>query len=228
MEQNDVWIPENLAFYLSVYYSNVPDWDTQLNKLRNRNYGRDTTRRHLGFTIVGSVEKRIRPTDPPQALLFACNKFDGYDDDDWATRLEEIYDRDQVIRENRQKLLSLGAIAPVEHHSKSRQALKWLYEEASKDGTISSEDKTYVPNRMKSLVLIYGPSAICSLFQRVELKSEFLLKVPNWRTGYFVEHFLYKFFTLDQLQQMKQLDIEKTPQELVKFFASGSEQTQNS
>lgn len=76
--------------------------------------------------------------------------------------------------------------------------------------------------------MIYGPTAVCSLFQRVELKSEFLMKMPNWRTGYFVEHFLYKFFTLDQLQQMKKLDIEKAPHELVKFFVSGSEQSQKS
>lgn len=96
------------------------------------------------------------------------------------------------------------------------------------DDTLSEQDKTLIGNRMKSLIMIYGPSVVSSLFQRVELKSEFLMKMPNWRTGYFVEHFIYKFFTLDQLQQMKQLDIERTPKELLKFFVEESEQSHNS
>jgi hypothetical protein len=228
VENNDVWIPENLAFYLSVYYSNVPDWERQLSKLRNKNYGKDKTRQHLGFTIIGSKEKHVRPTDPPEALLFACYKFDGFDEQDWSSILENTYSEDQIIQENRQKLLSLGSITPVEHHSRSRQGLKWLYEEASKDETISDTDKTFIENRMKSLLLIYGPTAICSMFQRVELRSQFLPNVPNWRTGYFVERFLYEFFTLDQLQQMKQLDIERAPNELIKYFISGPEQKQES
>ena len=219
---NEVWQPENLNFYLNVYYSDVPDWNRQLERLRAKGKSKDVNRRHLGFTILAPYMLRMRPTDPPEALLFACFKFDNFYDLDWADLLEKTYDQDQIIKQRRKALLQMGSIVPVEYHSRSRQAIKWIYEQASEDPSVTSDNKAEVLNRLKSVVVIYGPSAICSLFQRPEIRSVFLTKTPNWRTGYFIEHSLYEHFSFEQLQQIKERDLESAPEELVKFFGEPS------
>lgn len=218
MEENSVWQQDKLAYYLSVYYSDQTDWMRQLDKLWSRNSSRENKRRQIAYTILSPYFVKTRPTDPVEALLFVCFKFDNFNEINWEEKLEEIFKQDQIIKANRSQFLTMGCIAPVEYHVKSRQALKWLYEEASHDKTINVENKNDVLNRLKSLILIYGPSVICSLFQRKELKSEMMLKTPNWRTGYFVERYIYEYFSIDQLIQMKQKDLDSSPDELVKKF----------
>lgn len=224
-QDSEVWQPQNLVFYLNVYYSDQIDWNQQLMKLQKKGKTKEQNRRHLAFTILAPFISKVRPTDPPEALLFACFKFDAFNDLDWANKLEDIFDRDQIIKKERKHLMSIGSIAPVEYHSRSRQALKWIYEEAAKDKSINTENKEAVLNRLKSVVMIYGPSSICSLFQRPELKSSFFMKTPNWRTGYFIEHALREHFSHDQLLKMKQRDIASSPEELIKFFGTPAKNT---
>lgn len=223
--ESEVWKPHNLTFYLSVYYSDKPDWNLQLLKLQKKGKTRDQNRRHLAFTILAPYISKVRETDPVEALLFACFKFDAFNDLDWASKLEDIFDRDQIIKDQRKDFMSIGSIAPVEYHSRSRQALKWIYEEASQDSSISVGNKEEVLNRLKSVVMIYGPSAVCSLFQRPELKSSFFMKTPNWRTGYFIEQALYEHFSHEQLLKMKHRDIQSAPDELIKFFGPVAEKS---
>src|SRR5690606_29054523 len=113
---------------------------------------------------------------------------------------------------------SMGVIAPIEYHSRSRQAYKWILEEAAKDPTINESNKSDVLNRLKSSIMIYGPSSICSLFQRIEIKPAFISNALNWRTGYFIEQALYNFYDFEKLQQFKQRDIQSAPNELIKQF----------
>lgn len=224
VDKNEIWNPENLKTYLNIYYSDQPDWDRELGKLRKKGKSRDMNRKHLAFTILAPFEINLRPTSPVEALLHACYKFDSFDDQDWASNLERVFVQDQVTHQNRNKFLSMGVIAPVEHHSRSRQALKWVYELAAEDGTITEANKNAVLNRLKSTIMIYGPSAVCSLFQKGEVKASYLMKVPNWRSGYFLERGLYLHNDLDKLLLFKQRDIESAPKELVKHFAEPQEQ----
>lgn len=225
-KENEVWNPENLIFYLSVYYSDKPDWMKQLAKLQRKGKPREMSRKHLAYTILSSYLLKVRTTDPPEALLFACFKFDSFDDLDWASKLEDIFDEDQLIKANRNRMMG-SIISPVEYHSRSRQALKWLYEEASADPTVDESNKEMVLQRLRNSILLYGPSAICSLFQRPDIKSSFFMKAPNWRTGYFIERALYEHFSFEQLVQMKERDLESAPSELIKHFGE-AEQSQSS
>ena len=226
MEKENVWLPENLKYYLNVYYSNLPDWNVELERLRSKNRGQDQTRASIAFTILAPYELRVKVTDPPQALLFAGFKFDGFKDQDWSSKLESTFARDLEIKAFRQELLKLGSIHPVEYDPRSRQAYFWLKEQALEDPTLTDSDKINLDNRMKSLLLIYGPTAVSAIFQRPELTSQLVTEMPNWRTGYFVERFLHGSFDQDQLLKMKDTDVKRTPEIRVKYFVGSSENKQ--
>ena len=219
-EGTNVWLPKTLTFYLSVYYSDQVDWNVQLQKLRSRKMSVEQRRSQIAYTILAPVELGTRPTAPIEALLFVSSKFSGFEDRDWPKALEKVFEEDTTNNALRGDLLGLGSIHPVEYHARSRQALKWLCEQASNDPTITDEIKNDVVNRLKNLILIYGPSSVCSIFQRPELKAQLLPRVSNWRTGYFIERALTSYFSPEQLKEMKVRDMDKAPRELRKSFTS--------
>ncbi len=105
--------------------------------------------------------------------------------------------------------LSIGVIDPIEFQPFTRQAFNWLYEQATKTGVVTKESE----KRFRNLVWIYGGMAISNIFTRHEVK---LKKVLNWRSGYFFERVLHEVYTFDQLQKIKQLELERTSEKLIR------------
>lgn len=222
-DETRVWNKETLVFYLSIYYSGEVNWSAQLERLKvQKKSNAALVQKQVAYTILSPYLHHTRPTTPVEALLFVCPKFSDFNDMEWAEELEKVYEEDKALKALREELLALGSIHPVEYHVRSRQGLKWLCEQASEDPTIQVNDKDEVVNRLKNLILIYGPSAVCSLFQRPEMKAQFLPKVHNWRSGYFVEKELHRLFSRKELLEMKSHDIDTAPKELKKFFVKQS------
>lgn len=213
------WEPEQIAFYLSIYYSDVPDWTKVLGEFQanERKYNSTTTRKKIAFTILSG----IKPLEEPERLLYGCFKIDMFKDvDNWVTRLDEIIQRDLAIAESRKMFLEEGFIAPPEYHPRSRQVLKWLEESAKTDPSITKETFPEVMQRMKNLVLIYGPTSVGTLYNKGEMKAQLHKEAKSWRTGYFVEAALHEHFGVDKLLELKKRDISQAPEYLVKYSAA--------
>jgi hypothetical protein len=214
-----IWDKDKLKRYLSIYYSETVDWDDQLSKLWKQSRGNQKSyKEKIAYTIISPVRDKTRPTDPEEALLFVCFKFSNFNEADWVNLLEEEYTKDVEIEAFREVLLDFGGIHPVEYHPKSRQALQWLCERATLDKSIKPEDNALITNKLKNLIIIYGPSAVNSLFQKEELKYKYIKGAPNMRTGYFIEKALHEVYSQDKLKELKYKDMTRAPEELIVKF----------
>jgi len=216
--ETSVWTRENLAKYLSIYYSDQVEWADQLTKLQGRIKDSDRRRKQAAYTILAPYLHRVKATTPVEALLFACFKFSDYDEIDWVRELEVTFEQDKHTKALQSRLLSMGYIHPLEHDARCNQALRWLCEQASRQDDIVTAPaavKAGVTNKYKNLIYVYGPSSICSLFQRPELKQSLLHNVHNWKTSYFIEKELLKANNDQQLMDRKELDLRRTQKDLV-------------
>ncbi len=217
-QQTSVWTIENLSKYLSIYYSDQVEWEEQLKRLSRQVSDSSRRRKQAAYTILAPYLHKTAKTTPIESLLFVCNKWADYDDLDWVDKLEETYYEDIATEALRAELLALGYIHPIEHDPRCRQALKWLCEQAGKQDEIAlspPQTKSSITNKYKGLIYTYGPSSVCALFQKPELKQQLLNNVHNWKTAYFVEKELRKHNTPKQLIERKSIDLNRTNKELI-------------
>lgn len=212
------WEKETLVRYLNLYYSDGVDWGKHLESLRSKGTP-EQVKKKIAFCILGSYVHKIKPTDQPERLLFGGYKFgEAYEDTDWVQEFNALLEEDERIEQTRNSLLtSTGCISPIEYHSRSRQAFIWMTDEAKYDPRITKENRDDIYQKLKNVIYVYGPTAICSLFQKNDLRAQYIDTIHSWATGYFLERNLHACFGKDLLT-MKALDMERAPQELIKTF----------
>jgi hypothetical protein len=211
MPQQEFTIKGDTALkYLMTYVAEGEDeWANALSSLKAKNWGTQETRKIIAATIIlPSLDRSVIP-EIPYNLLFWIRKFDQFERQDWVSKFEKILKEDEAITENRNKLVILGCIDPIEYAPYPRQALRWLVEKSKEKGDYTPEVET----KFRSLIHVYGGISISDMFSGHRNKIE---NLPNWRSHYFFEKALCKIHSFDKLVEVKKLEIEKTNKSLVK------------
>ncbi len=212
--------------YLKLYVADI-EWQQHITRLWNNSLNKlkdiDHTKQHLKnaiacTTILPLVEKTPIP-DPPQNLLFWCPGWHQFKEQDWFESLIEIMREDIIISENRNKIIKIGVIDPIDVSPVTRQAYNWLYDKVLATENIDSLNKKDLELKLANLVRAYGGSVICSMFMNYKLNVD---KVLNWRSGYFFEKQIYKVYNIDQILKIKTTELNKTNQKYIKKIGANN------
>lgn len=214
-------LPTNIADqYLKLYISNI-DWTPHIANLwkniKAKNKDDDAAKTAIKKTIACAM---LLPThngtaipEPPQNLLFWCSSWNQYNEKDWFSELKKIIEKDIEIKENRNKILKIGVIDPIDYSPLTRQAFNWLYTAAVESGCITEDNKDDIIKKLQNLVRIYGGAVICNIFTKHEKNVQ---KVSNWRSGYFFEREIYKIYNTQQIYKIKSLELSKLNTKYIK------------
>jgi hypothetical protein len=161
---------------------------------------------------VPYYDKSIIP-DPPQNLLFWLPSWNQFNEKDWLNLYKKVITSDIEIRKNRKKLLLNGVVDSVDYVPLTRQAFNWLYSKAEDSNAINDSNKKEIINKFQNLVKIYGGAIICNIFAKHETNVS---KVPNWRSGYFIEKEIYKVYSMEQIIKIKKTEMSKIDSKYIK------------
>jgi hypothetical protein len=202
---------ETAVKYLMTYVADGEDeWLNALSTLVRRNKDKDLVREIISATILLPSMDRNAIPEIPYNLLFYIKSYDQFKRyDNWQQRLSKVLEEDEEISELRNKLVVLGCIDPIEYAPYTRQAFRWLVNESKEAGDFTAATEA----KLKSLVHVYGGVSISKLFSVHKGK---LSKLTNWRSHYFFEKALHNTYTIEQLIDFKQKELEKTNPSLVK------------
>lgn len=214
-------LPTDVAdAYLKIYVSDI-DWKVHIGRLwlntKSKFPDVDQAKLHMKKTIACTTlmpyyDKTIIP-DPPQNLLFWIPSWNQFSEKDWLDLYKKMIKSDIDIRKSRKEMLALGVVEAIDYVPLTRQAFNWLYSKAEDTNCITDENKKEVINKFQNLVKIYGGAIICNVFSKHESN---ITKIPNWRTGYFIEKEIYKIYTIDQIKKIKQTEISKIDSKYIK------------
>lgn len=210
--------------YLKLYVADI-DWQLHItnlwknavNKSSDQTTAKEFVKKAISCaTLLPMVEKTQIP-DPPSNLLFWCTGWRQFNDRNWFNDLIEILKEDVKISNNRNKVIQVGVIDPIDVSPITRQAFNWLYEKFKSEITdpdqISKIQIEDIKSKFTNLVRAYGGAVICNMF--VNHKSN-IDKVLNWRSGYFFEKQLYNVYSLDQIMKIKTAELNKTNQKYIR------------
>lgn len=197
----------------SVHISNL--WKNFSNKFKDDNLAKEQVKKSIACTILLPFIEKTQIPDPPQNLLFWSSTWKQFGEQDWFSLLIEVFKEDVNISLNRNKLIQIGVIDPVDVSPITRQAYNWIYEKVEHgiklhpDSVVSSDTKEKITN----LVRAYGGAVICNVFINHRLNVD---KVLNWRSGYFFEKQIYKVYSIDQMIKIKTAELSKTNSKYIK------------
>lgn len=206
--------------YLKIYVADM-DWKNHIGKLWSNTSSKfsdqNEAKLHMKKTIAATTllpyyDKSIIP-DPPQNLLFWLPTWNQFNEKDWINLYKKVIVSDIEIRKNRKKLLAYGVVDSVDYVPLTRQAFNWLYSKAEETNVITESNKKEIINKFQNLVKIYGGAIICNIFTKHEKNVS---KVPNWRSGYFIEKEIYKVYSMEQIIKIKKTEMSKIDQKYIK------------
>lgn len=203
---------------LTLYVADIDWWPhvgrlyKQLRRRKSEDEARTAVRDSISFTILLPAFDRSTRIDyeRPEKLLFIGSKFHQFEERDWFNELKKVVRRDQQVTEWRRQVLSLGIVDPIEYQPYTRQAYRWLCEEAEEAGVELTPD---LRKKFRQLVMVYGGAVISYMFEK---HRDVVKKVVNWRSGYFFERAIYNTYSLEQIIKIKQAELNKTNPEYVK------------
>lgn len=205
--------------YLKLYVADV-DWSMHIgnlynnfnNKLRDADLAKENVRRAISCATLLPLIKKTTIPDPPSNLLFWCTAWQEFKEQDWFGLFQEVVKEDINISINRNKIINIGVIDPIDISPITRQAYNWLYEKCAAEYMNSSVPES-LKNKLSNLVKAYGGATICNMFVNHKLNID---KVLNWRSGYFFEKQIYKVYSFEQISKIKTAELNKTNQKYVK------------
>lgn len=206
--------------YLKLYIADI-DWSEHIvmlwrnstNKFSNETEAKDHMKRAVACaTILPLIENTPIP-DPPSNLLFWCTAWKQFYKEDWFKLFIDILKEDLEISRNRNNLIKIGVIDPIDISPMTRQAYNWLYEQAMSKDCINESNSEDIKNKFKNIVKAYGGAVICNMF--INHKSH-VEKVFNWRSGYFFEKQIHKVYSLEQMCKIKSAELAKTNPKYIK------------
>ena len=126
-------------------------WKNSMNKFSNETEAKDHIKRAVACaTILPLVENTPIP-DPPSNLLFWCTAWKQFYRDDWFKIFIDVLKEDLEISKNRNKIITLGIVEPIDIAPMTRQAYNWLYESAVSHDCINDSNREDIENKLKSI-----------------------------------------------------------------------------
>lgn len=204
--------------YLSLYVGEI-EWTPHIsnlyknfsNKLKNEDLAKHNVKKAISCATLLPLIKKTAIPDPPSNLLFWCTAWQEFDEFEWFDLLLEVIKEDLTIATNRNKLINIGIIDPIDVSPITRQAYNWLYDKACNEYREEISDS--LKAKLLNLVKAYGGAVVCNIFVNHKLNIE---KVLNWRSGYFFEKQIHKVYSLDQLVKIKTTELNKTNQKYIR------------
>lgn len=208
---------------LSLYVAEIDWWPhvVTLHGRFQRKYGdvdaNEMIKKAIAFTILLPAFDRSAKIDDenPQNLLFWGITYHQFGQRDWFAALQKVAKEDRQILDWRREVLQLGIIDPIDYQPYTRQAFSWLCDKVTDSGIELTEE---LKGKYRKLVMAYGGSVVSYVFEKHGGKVK---KVVNWRSPYFFERQIYKAYDLDQIIRIKQTELRKTNQKLVKTVRKG-------
>lgn len=208
--------------YLRLYVADI-DWSVHIanlwknfsSKFKDEQLAKEQMKKSIACTILLPFVEKTQIPDPPQNLLFWSSTWKQFNEYQWLDLLIEIFKEDINISINRNKLIQLGVVDPVDISPITRQAYNWIYEKVESNIKLSPEFviSVDVKDKITNLVRAYGGAVICNVFINHKLNVD---KVLNWRSGYFFEKQIYKVYSIDQMIKIKTAELNKTNSKYIK------------
>lgn len=210
--------------YLKLYVADI-DWQPHIanlwknavNKSNSQDAAREFIKKAISCAVLLPAIEKIQIPDPPSNLLFWCTGWRQFHERNWFEDFIEVLKDDIQISNNRNKIIQVGVIDPIDVSPITRQAFNWLYEKFradNMDGSILSKEQIDdVKVKLTNLVRAYGGAVICNMF--VNHKNN-IDKALNWRSGYFFEKQIYNVYSTDQIIKIKTAELNKTNQKYIK------------
>jgi hypothetical protein len=218
---NEDTIPLDVAEKYLYLFLGKSDWKTNIKKLWSitEKKGWDQNQRKLFVKKAISCATLIPYTDgttipnPPEKLLFWCTAWSQFEEKDWFDLYRNNVKEDINITQNRNKIIKLGIIDPVDVSPMNRQAFNWLYEKAKEAEKLTTEELKELEPKLFNLVKAYGGAVVCNVF--LNYKNN-IHNVFNWRSGYFFEKEIYKVYKIEDIIKIKSAEIKKTNPKYIK------------
>jgi hypothetical protein len=192
-------------------------WKNALNKSSNQDAAREFIKKAISCAILLPAVEKTQIPDPPSNLLFWCTGWRQFNDRNWFEDLIEILKNDIEISTNRNKIIQVGVIDPIDVSPITRQAFNWLYEKFKSENTdintFSKDQIDDIKSKFMNLVRAYGGAVICNMFINHKANID---KVLNWRSGYFFEKQIYNVYSSDQIIKIKTAELNKTNQKYIR------------
>lgn len=218
---NEDTIPFDTAEkYLNLFLG-ASDWDSHIKKLWKMSGSKGLTEeQRKAFvkktiscaTMLPLLEGTTIPT-PPDKLLFWCTAWTQFNERDWFELFKENIKEDIKIIKDRNQIIKLGVVDPIDVSPLTRQAFNWLYNRAKEVSDLNEDNAKELEIKFFNLVKAYGGAIICNMF--VKHKSN-VNKVFNWRSGYFFEKEIHKVYKIDEIIKIKSTELQKLNQKYVK------------
>jgi len=218
---NEDTIPLDVAEkYLNLFLGKS-DWSKNIKRMwsltESKGWTEEQRKNHVKkaiacATLIPMTDNTTIP-NPPEKLLFWCTSWTQFSEKDWFDLYKKNIKEDINITENRNKIIKLGVIEPVDVSPLNRQAFNWLYTKAKDKESLSDEELKALESKFFNLVKAYGGAVICNIF--VNHKSN-IEKVFNWKSGYFFEKEIHKVYSLEDILKIKAAEIKKTNPKYIK------------
>jgi hypothetical protein len=145
--------------------------------------------------------------------LFWCTAWTQFNEKDWFKLFQENIEEDIRITKDRNAIIMLGVVDPIDVSPLTRQAFNWLYNRAKEVSDLNEDNTKELEAKFFNLVKAYGGAVICNMF--VKHKNN-ISKVFNWRSGYFFEKEIHKVYKIDEIIKIKNTELQKLNQKYVK------------
>lgn len=229
---DDDVLPIKLAEeYLRLYVADI-DWSQHISKLWKNFSNKNKTdeeckalvKRAVSCAILLPATENTQIPDPAHSLLFWCTGWAQFYEKDWFDMFKKVVKQDLKIKQSRMELINDGIIDPVDHSPVTRQAFNWLYEQAEISECVNKENKTFLVNKLKNIVSIYGGAVVSSVFMNHQSNVD---NVLNWRSGYFFEKEIYKIYSLEKIKKIRSAEFAKTNPSYIKTISTNPSKQSN-
>jgi hypothetical protein len=218
---NEDTIPFDTAEKYLTLFLGKSDWDNHIKRLwkisGSKGFTEEERKSFVKKTIscatmLPASDGTTIPT-PPEKLLFWCTAWLQFNEKDWFQLFKENVKEDIKIIKDRNQIIMLGVVDPIDVSPLTRQAFNWLYNRAKEVSDLNEDNAKELEAKFFNLVKAYGGAVICNMF--VKHKNN-VNKVFNWRSGYFFEKEIHKVYKLDEIIKIKTTELQKLNQKYVK------------
>lgn len=188
-------------------------WKNSINKFHSPELAKEHVKKAISCATLLPVYDKVTIPDPPTNLLFWCTGWAQFNKKDWFAAYSEMLQQDLKIGDNRNEIIKMGVIDPIDVSPITRQAFNWLYQKAEENENLDDSNTLSIKNKLSNLVKSYGGAIVCNIF--INHKNN-IDKVFNWRSGYFFEKQIHNIYTMDQIKKIKQAELNKTNNKYIK------------
>lgn len=200
--------------YLNLFVADI-DWAPHLATLAQRIKDKQKRYNQAACAILLPYYDKSGLTEPPQNCLLSAHKWHQYPTKNWLEELTQWAHKDAQIAQNRNTLLQLGIIYPLEYNPITRQAFMKLVDCAKTRGDWMSKNA----DKFKNLVYSYGGVSVCNVFENPQFQNK-IDKILNWRSAYFFERLMYDVYKPQELIKIKTAEIARVQRQdpnLIKY-----------